>query len=136
MSNDPKHPKNLLSEAMSEFMDGATHAKHSDIVKAVWEHVRANSLKQGNGFRVDARLKKLFPNVEVMNSFSLNTYDNIGRHFVNKARPPPKDKSVAQPRGVKKVLAMKKPDTIMEKRMADMQKELVEMRERLSKQES
>ena len=29
--------KNRISEAMG----GATHAKHSDIVKAVWEHVRS-----------------------------------------------------------------------------------------------
>ena len=121
--------KNRISEAMSEFMGGATHAKHSDIVKAVWEHVRTNNLKQGNGFRVDGRLKKLFPNVDVMNSFSLNTYDNIGHHFVNKTRPPKKEK---QPEGVKKVT--KRPDA-MEQRMAAMQQELEEMKRRVAAQD-
>lgn len=108
--------KNLLSAAMSEFMRGATHAKHSDIVKAVWEYVRTNNLKQGAGFRVDAHLKKIFPNVDVMNSFSLNRYENIGRHFVNKERPAPKEpSSTTISNGVKKVYkrVAKEPDASM-----------------------
>ncbi|GAA5795564.1 hypothetical protein HPULCUR_000924 [Helicostylum pulchrum] len=94
--NAPPKPKRktglnkplILSEALSELMDGDKELSRPELVQKLWKYIKGNDLQDPADRRFilcDAKLKKIFDQDRI-NSFGMNK--DLSAHLTKKEEPP------------------------------------------------